>query len=154
MGHHLNYLIARAEAADPNACVIWPYSKMGARRSYGKVCVEGKYRGTHVVACEMMHGPKPTDKDHAAHACGNGLCFNPHHLYWATVRENSDDIIRHGIQKGERNPGAKLSLAQVVEIRQRYARGGITQDQLAAEYGVCQAAISFVWRGANWAHVA
>ncbi len=30
------------------------------------------------------------------HACGNGKCSNPRHLYWGTQKENIHDAIEHG----------------------------------------------------------
>lgn len=33
------------------------------------------------------------------HACGNGKCSNPRHLYWGTRKENVHDAIVHGTFK-------------------------------------------------------
>lgn len=30
-------------------------------------------------------------KIHLCHACNNGKCSNPNHLYWGTAKENQDD---------------------------------------------------------------
>ena len=30
------------------------------------------------------------------HACGNGKCSNPKHLYWGSSKENVEDAIQHG----------------------------------------------------------
>lgn len=46
--------------------------------------------------------------------------------------------------------GRKLNLAKVIEIRSRLAAGGVTQNELAKEYGVGQAAISHAKRKANF----
>ena len=50
-------------------------------------------------------------------------------------------------RKGRTDTGRrKLSLQQVREIRERYAQGGISQEQLGKEYGVVQTAISLIVR--------
>ena len=35
-------------------------------------------------------------KIHVCHACHNGLCSNPNHLYWGTARENKIDAVNNG----------------------------------------------------------
>jgi predicted XRE-type DNA-binding protein len=49
--------------------------------------------------------------------------------------------------QGERNPNASLTDAQVKEIRDRYASGGVTQVALAALFGITQAHVSRLVRG-------
>jgi predicted DNA-binding protein (UPF0251 family) len=44
----------------------------------------------------------------------------------------------------------RLSAAEVREIRDWYAHGDVTQQQIAAEYGVGQQAISRIVRGESW----
>ncbi len=34
---------------------------------------------------------------HLCHACNNGKCSNPHHMYWGTARENYIDRITAGV---------------------------------------------------------
>ena len=49
--------------------------------------------------------------------------------------------------------GKKLTEPQVAEIIERYAAGGVTYRQLAAEYGVSAQTISGIIRRRRWAHV-
>ena len=51
------------------------------------------------------------------------------------------------IKRGEAHVNAKLSDAGVQDVRKRYAAGGITMRELAAEYGVSLSLISLVIRG-------
>lgn len=44
----------------------------------------------------------------------------------------------------------KLDPAKVKMIRERYAKGGVTQRQLAAQYGVAQITVSFLLRRVTW----
>jgi hypothetical protein len=87
------------------------------------------------------------------HTCDNPLCVNPAHLFLGTQVDNNNDRIakgRNSRMPGQSNPAAKLTPAQVVEIRNRYAAGGVTQWGLADEYGVKQAQISRIVRGVSY----
>jgi DNA-binding XRE family transcriptional regulator len=48
----------------------------------------------------------------------------------------------------------KLSEADVLLIRERYAAGGVTQQALADEFGVNQTNIGFIVRNVRWRHLA
>jgi hypothetical protein len=48
---------------------------------------------------------------------------------------------------GERHPNSKLTDAQVVEIRERSTGRRGEQTEMAAEFGVTQAAISWILKG-------
>lgn len=54
---------------------------------------------------------------------------------------------------GEDHAMAKLTTAQVVAIRERYAAGGVSQRALGAEYGVGQQEISLIVRRKHWGHI-
>lgn len=54
------------------------------------------------------------------------------------------------MRSGERHYNAKLSNAQVEDIRQLYAAGGITQAALAQRFGVTQVAVSRYVRGERY----
>jgi hypothetical protein len=36
------------------------------------------------------------NKIHLCHACHNGNCSNPKHLYWGTPKENNEDAVQNG----------------------------------------------------------
>lgn len=57
------------------------------------------------------------------------------------------------IRRGTKHSMAKLTEAEVVEIRKIYARGGITQTELAESFGVVQSLISGIVNGRRWPHV-
>jgi predicted transcriptional regulator len=52
-------------------------------------------------------------------------------------------LLRKGMPRGK---------AQALEIRERYARGGVTQAALAREYGVHQPTVSSICSGKTWGH--
>ena len=53
----------------------------------------------------------------------------------------------------DRNPATKLTAAQVVDLRQRYAAGGVRQIDLAAEFGLRQCTVSAIVRREIWRHL-
>jgi len=106
---------------DPVSCLIWPYAKLPG--GYGVIKLKGwrVNQYVHRLVCEHANGPPPAGL-YAAHCCGNASCVNPYHLRWATPRENQMDRHAHGTiirpdARGERNPSAKLTEAQVRWIR-------------------------------------
>lgn len=58
------------------------------------------------------------------------------------------------VARGEAKSQAKLTQKQVDEIRARYGRGGITQKQLAIEFGVTHQHVHKLVTGQRWAAVA
>lgn len=125
-------------------CLIWPFNKSSG--GYGFVVVDGVRGGAHRFMCALVHGPPPSENLYAAHACGVPSCVNPRHLRWATGAENQADRIIHGTtSRGEKNASAKLTDAEVVEIRRLLSRG-LTQRKIAKRFGVSQ---SQIYRIAN-----
>jgi hypothetical protein len=139
-------------------CWVWT----GAHDSFGHGRLTRNYVnvGAHRVAWERSNGPIPEGMC-VLHRCDNPPCVRPDHLFLGTKRDNSRDMIAKGRGRGqfrdnagEKHPRAKLTNAAVIEIRARYAVGGVTQDQLAAEFGVSQRAVLFVLQGKHWRNVA
>ncbi|MDX1117059.1 hypothetical protein GOL29_03285 [Sinorhizobium medicae] len=132
---------------ESNDCLIWPYSKAGS--GYGFVVLEGNRFYVHRLVCEMANGLAPTPKHQAAHACGNSSCVNPSHLSWKTRKENEADKLIHGTHhRGSNCPTAKLSEADVLEIRRlKGVKPGI---ELARDFNVSRSTISHIHTGKSW----
>jgi predicted transcriptional regulator len=54
---------------------------------------------------------------------------------------------------GEGHPSARLTAADVITMRQRYADGGVTQRELSSEYGVTQAHVDKIIRRKKWPYL-
>lgn len=96
-------------------------------------------------------GP-PVPGQESRHLNGNPADNRLRNLVWGTRVENAGDKQLHGTQRrGEQTRAAKLTEAQVLEIRRRV--NSETLRALAAEYGVSHTAIRRAANGIKWAHL-
>jgi hypothetical protein len=110
-----------------------------------------KTRLVHHLVLEAFIGPRPSPEHEACHGPGGALDNRLVNLRWGTPAQNQADRVRDGTSnRGTRQWQAKLTDEIVLECRRRYAAGE-TQQVLAAEYGVHQAAMSQAITGASWA---
>jgi hypothetical protein len=98
---------------------------------------------------ETFLGPCPPGHE-CAHGDGDRTNAHLANLRWATPTENNGDKHAHGtIRRGERNPVAKLTNAEVARIK----RDTRTQCEIAAAYGVSQSSVSRIRNNKTWAVV-
>lgn len=126
----------------------WPWLKFLDKMGYGQCSINGTCFYSHRVSFTLVNGPIP-DGLCVLHKCDNPKCNNPGHLFLGTRTDNSKDKMA----KGRHRCGRKLNVEKVLKIRESYSRGGVTQDGLAAEHGVCQAVIWKIVRRKSWIHV-
>jgi hypothetical protein len=126
-------------------------------RGYRRVVLhrrrQTKGRLVHHLVLEAFVGPRPAGHE-CNHKDGDKTNNRPSNLEWVTKSGNAHHAVKLGLwpmNRGEKARHAKLTAAQVVEIRQ--LAGTISQDEIAARYGVTQRAISFIVRRETWRHV-
>ena len=68
------------------------------------------------VLAEFLNTSIPKGRTILAHACNNGECSNPRHLYWATDREN---IVEDGAKFGTHNNPHARTVAKYGEDEAR-----------------------------------
>ena len=73
----------------------------------------------------------------------------------STGRKKSDKELQEMSKrtKGSNNPQAKFTEKDILEIREIYSKGGISQYKLAKQYNTDQANISCIVRRKTWAHI-
>ena len=98
----------------------------------------------------IANGPIPAEVK-VRHTCDNPPCCNPKHLLRGSQLDNIRDRVargRNGAAHVEANGSAKLTVAQVKEIRA--LRGTVRRVDLAARYDVEPSTISAIWHRKIW----
>ncbi len=138
-----------------DTCWLW----QGATQKfgYGKITSGGDRGQTliaHRVVWEWTYGPIPNNL-RVLHKCDVPQCVNPEHLWLGTQGDNMQDCVHKGRfprLHGDAHYSSKLSTNSVIEIRQRY-RDGLTQRQIAVEYGVSPTTIWQALHNVTWPDV-
>lgn len=139
---------AKVQRKGVPSCWPWLGGRAGSR---GTFAFHGRTRKSAAVAL-LLSGENPQGgKQCALHRCDNPNCVNPRHLYWGSRADNAADAFaRNRIPLGEERSTAKLTEAEVVQIRLRYAKGERGSD-LAREYGISRPTLYQITSGKKWA---
>lgn len=144
---------------DPETgCWIWTGSRY--KGGYGQIGARSIRKSNFAasqVAWMLYRGPIPKGMG-VLHKCDNPSCANVDHLFLGDQKANVQDMIsknRNGIcYPGERNPQAKLSREQVLEIRRIAANDEkISHTKIAKQFGVSRRTIGFIISRQRWAHI-
>lgn len=135
-----------------NGCWEWIGSKRG--RGYGSVSFKGKMYAAHRVSYVLANGDV-LGHLHVLHKCDNTACVNPDHLFLGTNTDNVKDKMEKGRHKvkpsyGQDNGQSKLTIDQILEIKNKYIPRAYSQQKIATEYGVDQSVISRILSGKIW----
>lgn len=138
-----------AQSVPEPASGCWLWHGPLVHGGYGHFRVNRSKQYAHRFAYELYCGPIPAGL-RVRHKCDNPGCVNPDHLILGTQLDNMADCIARGrFCRGEDKPWAKLTEAQVLEIRTL----SLPQRAIAALYGVGRSTIRQVLSGQTWAHV-
>lgn len=169
------------QSGGPDAC--WPWTAGRFNSGYGSFCFDGKDRGAHRVAWELVHGPIPPGML-VCHHCDNPPCCNPYRcLFLGTPADNNRDAARKGrAATGDRNGarlhpeklprglrhgrhtrpertlrGERVHGAKLTEADipciRAEASAGASYAELGRKYGVHESTIMRVVTRRRWAHV-
>lgn len=127
-------------------CWVW----MGAYTSVGygicKSTKREKSASAHRVSYEAFKGEIPKDKV-VAHVCDNRLCVNPDHLWLASHKENSEDMVnKKRSARGEKCGKSKLTQKDVEFIRS----SNLSNSELGRRFSVTSENIRYIRKGVTW----
>jgi len=149
----------------PKGCFEWTHRLRGGYGTFWS----GKRLLAHRVAYFLHAGVDPQDRL-VCHTCDNPACVNPAHLFLGTDADNSADKMRKGrwkavrgkdhgfnkhpecVPRGERHGCAKLTDAEIVEIR-ALRSSGMTLAKIAPLFKVDQSLVSLIALRKIWKHV-
>ena len=154
------YWLKVVRGEGPDDCWAWTARTSGF--GYGSIRRGGAKDGSvpaHRLSWEIAHGCEVPAGMNVLHSCDNPPCTNPEHLFTGTQLDNIRDCVAKGrfVSRrpayGEDNHAAKLTRADVDEMRALYRGGGWTYAQLGARYGVCSMSILRVIKRRTWVAV-
>ena len=114
------------------------------------LCRNGKPKSQviHLLVAAAFIGPRPEGYDTRHGPLGKHV-NTPENLSYGTRSENMRDCLRDGTdQNGEKGSGAKLTQAQVLELRN--LKGQVKQKEAAALFGISRPNVSMIWSGKTW----
>lgn len=130
---------------DSSEC--WPWLGDTDRNGYGIFFWHGRRHGAHELALSFQTGEARADGLDTCHSCDNPFCCNPKHLRFDSRASNVADMVMRGRAV---KPGAKLTAADIVTLRERRAAGARQKD-LAEQFGITDGQVSMIVRGLRWA---
>ncbi|MFA5037008.1 MAG: HNH endonuclease [Candidatus Izemoplasmatales bacterium] len=144
---------SKVSVKGPDDC--WEWQGSFFKSGYGKFSIGRKTLYAHRVSFEIKNGKIPEGRMVRHKVCDNPRCVNPAHLSLGSQKDNMCDKVIKGRQtrtslSGESNGQAKLTFDQVVEIKELYATGIVTQQILADHFGVSRGQISNIITGHKW----
>jgi endogenous inhibitor of DNA gyrase (YacG/DUF329 family) len=157
--------VARFWAFVHKTDTCWLWTGHRDRRGYGQLTTKSllshvrKTETASRIAWEIHNGSIP-DGMFVCHHCDNPPCVRPDHLFLGTAADNVQDMLKKGRHRyvlnprsGEQHACSKLTHAQVVEIRMKFAGGLLRHIDLAEMFGVSRQQIGSIVSHKAWRHV-
>ena len=149
--------LARHVPTSPTSAGCLEWTGPRHEQGYGRVWDADRRRVVyaHRLAYELAHGVDLARGQVVRHACDNPCCVNVAHLELGTQGDNMRDKATRGRARalhGEANPLARLTEADVREVRARLAAGD-SQRAVAAAFGISQPRVAAIAAGRAWSHV-
>lgn len=139
-----------------SSCWIWQLSKNP--QGYGQFTIGGHKSMcilAHRASYQLTYGEIP-DGVFVCHHCDNPSCVNPAHLFLGTHQENMHDMTQKGrsaSNAGEKAGRHKVTESQVLYIRERFSKGGISKNALGRQLGITGTNVAHIIDRKTWKHI-
>jgi hypothetical protein len=140
--------LAEYSVRTASGCLEWQRSTNLA--GYGHLRVHGRLQVAHRARWELVNGPIPEGL-YVLHRCDNPPCNEITHLFLGTNDDNMADKARKRRVRNGRTP--TLDDETVRAIRRDWARGGITQPQLAERYHTTRPVVAMIVTHRTYRHL-
>lgn len=133
-----------------NECWEWIASQN--QYGYGRVWINNKIFLSHRLSYELHKGKIPKGLC-VLHSCDNPPCCNPKHLFLGTHTDNMRDMERKGRSKhlkGDKHGSARLTLKEVIKIREIHASKKITIKEIGDDFSVSDGHVSRIINNKAW----
>jgi len=135
---------------DPDVCWEWCGGYFPDGYGYAYFNARDKRWRAHRLAYKLAYDKDPGNLC-VCHKCDNPACCRPSHLFLGSHKDNMQDKVKKGLSlSGSKHPRAKLTEAQVKQIR-KMVEQGIPQYILAKRFKVSQSTINAIIKKRNWA---
>ena len=130
-------------------CGCWIWMGSITTRGYGQILSNNKTFYAHRASYMAFKGEIP-EGQYVCHKCDTVSCVNPEHLFLGTQKQNLQDMARKGRSTiGERNPQAKLTVEQVLQIREMQG----SHQEIADLMNISRSNVGLIKNRGRWNHV-
>lgn len=139
----------RYSVPEPNTgCLLW--LAQIDRDGYGRVWLDGKKRGAHVVAYELAKGPIPEGLQ-PDHKCRVRCCVNADHMEAVTPKVNTNRGISALVNSGQRKFVCNKCGGPLEVVFNRSARNDGSGRKARGEFGCrpCRAVYMQQWKAGH-----
>lgn len=164
MNNQLQKLIDTRCVPEPNTgCLLWEGGLSHPIHGYPEASLGSVKRRLHREVLERKLKRKLRKGEVARHLCGVPICLEESHLEPGSPADNSADMVAmkrqaHGEQlsaqrRGELHGNAKINEKIVIQIREMYAEGGLTLQQIADFFSLTISGVHGIVKQRTWRHV-
>lgn len=147
----LDNCVEQVGPIEGSPCWIWQRGLNS--NGYGRLTYRGQRQFVHRVSYKVFVGPFPEEL-FIIHSCDNPACTNPDHLRPGTYQDNNDDMWARGRQVMTCwSSNRKLTVDQVLEIRQMAHEGKHSLRYIAKLFGISSNTVQKIVNGVSWTEV-
>ncbi len=115
--------------------------------------------------CKLVHRlvaeaflPNPDGKSDVNHINGCKTDANACNLEWVSASENMSHAHSNGLRpkvntKGQNNGFAKLTEAEVIQIKRLLSDGKLTQKTIGSQFNISQSTVKSIKSGRRWSYL-